>query len=431
MSLGTNEQLAMLMDINQLSYSPPIDGSLSNYRQGKKLLFNPSTYTPSQVAQLQINSGSDFISGATSYILLTCSVSATLAGEQTVGWNFPHVDGEYDGNGSAFNLFREFQISHRSGEVIDRTDQLNALVATLVEYAFDDSYRSQVAEVFGFANGDNLNGAPARTYALPLFLCSGLFAQMALIPSFLIAGARINIQLETPTTALCTNGTNPSYSITDMNLVLDSVDIYDAAKRSLLSQASNTSTQGLQFPYHSYFQLRKIVDGSSLNFDLNLSAAKTIQAIIKTRVTARINALGSNSIASEGWQYSTWRFRLGSLTMPQYEVNNPADSFLLSQVAFDGSPNLDLLNPKHVQNGVSYLDYATPDAGLADNGGNCVVAMTLEKQPILSLSGCVTNNSQLLNFTATYSTEVNRTVDAYIKHLRVANVMLDNVVIDR
>ena len=179
MSLDTNSQMAVLMDINQLSYSPPIDGSLANSRQGKKYAFTPLNYNAGGQPQIQINSGSDYVSGPTSFISIKPTV--TNAGG-VAAWN---KVGTTDGNGSAFNLIREFQLSHRSGDVLDRTDHLNSLIAELVRYAFDSSYSEKFAQVFGYSEVIDLSvltDDARKVYALPLFLLSGMFAQKALIP---------------------------------------------------------------------------------------------------------------------------------------------------------------------------------------------------------------------------------------------------------
>jgi len=418
MSLSTSEQLNILMDVNQLSYSPAIDSSLSNSRQLKRYAFSPQDYNARQQPQIQLNSGGDFISGPTSYINLDIEVTAT--GEAK--WN--KVD---DSNGSCFNIIREYQHSHKSGDVLDRTDQLNNLVAELVRYAHDSSYSEKFAQVFGYGNTDDLSVGGKKSYALPMFLFSGLFGQRALIPSFLMAGSKIKIQLETNVTALVAGNVDALYQVKNMNIVLDSIDLFDGAKRSLMLQAGNVKTQGLQYPYSSWFQLRKSESSQNLNFDLNLSAAKTIKLIVKTRLTSTLTAGAENSFVPEIYNYSNWRVRIGSQSMPQDLVQNSAYSYMITQEAFSGQPDSDILNRKDVKCGVSYNDYSTVDV----DDTAAIVAISLEKNSIVALSGEITNNCRLLNFTAQYNTMESRVVDAYILHLRVANIMLDNVVVDR
>lgn len=438
MDLSTSSQLSVLMDLNKLSYTPPVDGSICNSRQLKKLLFNPSSYSAGQPMQIVVQSGSDFISGPTSYILADIKIFGTVAGIR--GWNQFGTDG----NGSAFNIFKEVQYLHRASEVLDRTDNINALIATLVEYAFDSSFAEKFAQMFGF--GDNAsydsgtaNGVSGITYpwAFPMFLVSGLWAQKALLPSYLVAGSRFQIQLETANTAIIAqnNEVDPvvadvNYSLENVTLVLDSIDIYDAAKRDLMTQAANVSTQGLQYPYWSFFNsFKSITNGNSINFDIQLSAAKTMLAIVKTRPQDAINNRLVNSMGSETYTYRNWRFRLGSLVMPQHEVDDRVEAYLIAQQAFNSYPDLDLVDNRTVQCGIGFRRYS--DASGASNNGKAIIALTLEKTPLLNLSGQLTNNSQMLNFSTLYDAPADRQIDIWLKHLKCVNIMLDNVVVDK
>jgi hypothetical protein len=445
MSLSTNNQMQVLMDVNNLQYSPPIDGSLANTRQLKKYAYSPQVYTAGGAPQMQINSGGDFISGPTSFTIFTIVVKAFLVGTETpttAGWNKVGASSSIGANGSAFNIIREHQISHRSGDVIDRTDALNSLVAELVRYAFDSSYSEKFAKVFGYGDTSDLVARGPIVYALPMFLFSGLYAQKALIPSHLIAGARLKLQLESAKVALVSDVlTNVvTYDITDMNLVLDSIDLFDAAKKSLMEQASNTRTQGLQYPFYSWFQLRKTSSDTSLNFDINLSAAKTMILLIKSRPSNIIDeskSQVSNSMACDVYPYTRWRARIGSHTMPQHEIESSAESYIVTQEAFSANPDCDLLFPSSVNCGVGYDTYSSPtlDAGAVGSVvSTAIVAISMEKNTIVALSGELTNATRLLNFTATLNAiapGTSRVFDAYVKHLRVANSMLDNCVIDK
>jgi len=411
-SLSSKEQLSVLADVNMLRYAPSVDGSVANSRCQKRYNFTPLNYNSAQSAQIQVNSGSDYISGPTSYIVAKVNF---IADGTPVQWNTAT-----GGPGSAFNLFKEFQIAHISGDVIDRTDRLNVLVSTLVAY-MSNEYRLKMASLFDYGSAVTHANGTNRTYVFPLFLCSGLFAQKALIPAQLMAGAKIKVQLEGKATALVGNAQS-DYSISDMSLVLDSVDLFDAMKKVLMQQAANVRTQGLQYPYHSYFHLQKNESTSQLNFDINVSVAKTINLLVKERHTDEIADVTVDSMASAQYDYLKWRMRIGSHTMPDYEVDSDRESYAIALNSFGTAENDDLLSRHYNHTGVSYSEYIT------EHG---IVCQSLEKQPILALSGEPTNAARLLNFSATMAASSDRVFDAYIKHLRVANVMQNNIVIDR
>ena len=409
MSLPTDEQLSMLMEINKLSYSPSVNASMSNRRQYKSYAFQPQNLSSGQVAQINVNSGSDFISGPTSYI--ACSLT------------FPTTDSKWNqaqgGSGSAFNIWNEFQISHRSGDVLDRTDRVNVLVSSLIGYLSQD-YADNLSGIMDWGSNTDLTKDVATPYVFPLFLFSGLFAQKALIPGQLMAGSRIKIQLESKETALCVDATD--YTVSDLRIVLDSIDLFDSAKKTLIEQSANIKTSGLQYSYYSWFHLSKQESTAQLNFDINYSAAMTMNLLVKCRLTDNLASFTTNAMDSVAYPYNAWRMRLGSQVMPEFEVQNSRESYIITTNSLGTADDCDLLERNYNHCGVSYAKYKSTHG---------VVCQSLEKNPILALSGEVTNNSRLLNFTATLSGSAARTFDAYLQHLRVVNIMLDNVVVNR
>lgn len=407
MSLSSDEQTQILMDINKLTYSPVVDGSLANRRQLRKYAFQPLAYSSGQIAQHQVQSGGDYVNGPGSYIV--ADVTAV-----TTDFKWAANDGD---PGSAFNIFNEWQHSHRSGDVLDRTDRLNVLVAVLLSY-MSQTYREKIGSLVDNGVTSNVTTGAAVTYVFPLFLFSGLFAQKALIPSMLMAGSNIKIQLEDK--AIACIGATSDYKVTNMYLVLDSVSLFDGAQKVLMEQAANVKTGGLQYSYYSYFHIAKPSSDTSLNMDINYSAAKNIHLIVRNRLIDDLVA-ANNSMASDGYKYTNWRVRLGALTFPEFEVRTKRESYFITLNSFNKSHDGDLLEQCYGQTGVTYIDYV---------GKHSVVCQTLDKNPIVALSSEPTNNARLLNFSATVEAG-NRTFDAYIKHLRVVNIMMDNVVVNR
>lgn len=408
MSLSTDEQTQVLMDINKLSYSPVVDGSLANRRQLRKYAFQPLGYNSGQIAQHQVQSGGDYINGPGSYIVL--DFNPLVANSKWVE--------NADEPGSAFNIFNEWQHTHRSGDVLDRTSRLNVLVSILLNY-ISLTYRSFIGSLVDNGSAEELEVDSSYTYVYPLFLFSGLFAQKALIPSMLMAGSNIKIQLEDKALALV-GGATSDYSVSNMYLVLDSVSLFDGAQKVLMEQAANVKTGGLQFSYYSYFHLSKPDAGTSINMDINYSAAKNIHLLVKKRLTED-QVITKNSMKSAEYKYSAWRIRLGALTFPEFEVRNSRESYQIAVNSFGKSQNCDLLESSMADTGITHKQYKATDG---------VICQTLDKNPIVALSSEPTNNARLLNFSGTV-TAANRSYDAYIKHLRVVNIMMDNVVVNR
>jgi len=234
------------------------------------------------------------------------------------------------------------------------------------------------------------------------------------------------MQFEDKLTAMVHSAGNlvGDYKVTNMYLVLHSSQLFDVGLKQLLSQAANVRTQGLQFPYYSWFHLATQESSANLNFDINYSAAKSQILLIKARTTANLTTKNLDSMASKNYDYSKWRMRIGALTMPEYEIDAARESYCVTVQSMGEAQDCDLNQKNYNKTGASYAEYA---------GSHAIVAQSLEKSTITSLnSGTVTNNSMLLNFTAVLNTfGAAVTYDAYLRHLRVCNAMLDNVVVDR
>ena len=186
---GVVSQMGQLLQLNKLSYSAPMDGNLTQKRQYKKYNFTPLIYEGSGAPQIQINSGSDFCWGPGSAIVV--KVQATTAA------NVPSVGASF-GVGSAYNLFSEFELQHRSGDTLDKVRNVDSLVQTLTLWQNGSDF-TRYGEVYGIGD-DTLQ--TEKTFVLPLSLFSGFFAQNAMIPSHLLAGSRMTLQLSAVAQAL-------------------------------------------------------------------------------------------------------------------------------------------------------------------------------------------------------------------------------------
>jgi len=400
-------QMGMLLSVNSLTYAPPIDGSLVNDRQYKAYNFQPLNYTGLTGApSIVINSGDDYVWGPTSYVRMriTSSLSTTSFAS------------------SAYDLFREFEINHRSGDLLDRSTNVNALIQELLRFQEGRGYGSTdgYAGVFGSgASSADLNAGV--DVILPLSFFSGLFAQRTLIPSSLLSGSKIKLQWESLVKAVIDSAGTPVLTISDMTLVLDSFELMDSAKKALLQQQANVKTQGLQFSYSSWVNTNKTFSTTAYDLDVNLSAAKTMLVLVKTRTTADLAGQTEDSMTAEAYPYVSWRLRLGSETQPQHEVKTSAEAYILTQSAFSNvhCDDINARKPAHVETG--YGDYKA----------SSVVCVDMERSQILSLSGRPTNNSRLINYNGSFSASTSRQMDVWVQILKVCNVMVDNVVVDK
>lgn len=422
----SRDDVEFLMDANKFTYRKPLDSSLISTRQMRKYNFTPTNYIVKAggdtQAEVVINSGSDYVSGPNSYITLTVQAQA-LGGGAAAGSKFSNVgtDGQ-----TGFNLFKACELIHRSGDQVDYVRELNALVQTLLKYENDDTFSGYTQ-----AMGNNLDiGTNPVDIILPLRYFSGLFAQEALIPSNLIGGMRMRLEFEDILKVLSGGNNNPvQIKITNMAIVLDSLVPIDDVQAELRDAQANVKTQGLQYSYYSYYNIKKPVTSTEIDFNLNFSAGKVMSVILKSRETENGGqtpiAVDKDNIGGEQYPYSRIQARLGSLTFPQHELTSKAEAYTLTLRAFDALDCPDVIDPKKAAIGVSYIDYV-------GEAGACVVAWDMERSSVLKLSGELTNNSRLLTITGSVAVaKATRVLSCWVKHFRVVNVQLDNVTVDR
>ena len=105
-----------LVAVNNLRYELPPDLSVVVSRTMHSHFFHTNSYTSGQRMVAQLNSGSAYIDPQNSYLTFDLKVASAL--ETTVTW----------GNGSAANLFKDVSVIARSGDELERTDQVWSVI---------------------------------------------------------------------------------------------------------------------------------------------------------------------------------------------------------------------------------------------------------------------------------------------------------------
>jgi hypothetical protein len=395
-----------LREVNRLVYLKPDNGALVDKRTLKSYNFSSSSYAPGQTAQCIINSGGDAIWGPTSYLRV----------------QFTKDDGVI-GTGSLLNIFKNVRLTHRSGEVLEYIQTANLLGKIKLFYGMHRDAAEKMEEILAVEDA-------AQTYVrcVPLHMLLGVFGeQQQYVPPGFLAGAKLEIDLEENALALI--GAGKAYSDVRMNVVLDSAQVYDSVQKQLLDEQADVSKSGLQFSYSTWFNTSGNFAADSVNFDVQQSASITQKVCATVRATANlVNA--QDSFKTEATATAI-QWRLGSQYFPQQalaigtQVGDKSEAYLHSLVAWDASP-------------LQYAGMSASGQGalakLADwTAGKLIPAysQTMEKSSTgLQLTGEPTNNSRILNLEMTKTAVADR-VDVFLQYLRVANIMGDNVVVDR
>ena len=404
-------------DMNKLVYETPINPSVINKRTYKEYNFSNSSYEPGQTMQAIINSGGDAIWGPSSYINL--KVKRNTANSQ--------LGGKVDG--TAYGLFKNVRLTHRSGEVLEDIRDIDKLACLHLHWATSLEDFEKNKQIMGNA----VPGQSDLNCMLPLKHMLGCFSRTdQYLPPGFLAGAKLEFDLNTNARALVGDA-GCTYQIASCQLVLDSADVYDSIKKDLLDEQMDVKKSGLQFSYPTYFS-SVLSNGAvtALNIDIQRSASVTMMALIASQLKTvdTLDTVSPNDFNS--YTITDWQFRLGSEYMPkQRTVSSEEESFLLTTQAFDGMPHQ---NDRSYMNSTGIPFFAPNGVSSYANGNQddnrSVLAVSLEKSAAgLALTGEPTNNSRVLNFSAG-SSQADSNVYAFLKYLRVANIMGDNVVVD-
>lgn len=388
-----------LREINHLVYLRPSNGALIDKRTTKSYNFSNASYEPGANMQCIINSGGDFIWGPSSYLRVELNRTGGSA------------------DASILNCFKSIRLTHRSGEVLEYIQDYNVLGNIMRSYMVSLEDNVKVESLIDISTAAN-----NIVCCVPMWMLLGVFSsQEAFIPGGFLAGAKLEIELESNDIALI----NASYSDVRPTIVLDSAQVYDSVQKQLLEEQADVAGSGLQFTYSTYFSTANNFNGPNVNFDVQQSASITECVFATVR---EVDDLAGDKDSFKFLAKSErYQFRLGSQYFPQQPINSTAaeqvEPYMQTLVTFESAPHQYMGSPANA-GGTS----VNIDAFLLNRA---VYSTTLEKSASgLSLTGEPTNNSRILNLEMTKA-NANHRVNIFLKYLRVANVMGSNLVVDR
>lgn len=405
--MQADEQAVMaLRTVNRLTYAPPHYSSLIEKRTTKSYNFNNASYAGGSTAQCIINSGKDALWGPNCYLRVALTKSK--------------VETEFSGN-TILAIFKRIRLTHRSGEVLEYIPDVGLLahIRRLYELSLDE--RGKLDSLITVKAGANtLN----QVLVVPLWLLLGVFnVRTNYIPPGFLAGSKLEIDLADNKEAVKAAGT---YEVS-MTINLESSQIWDGAMKQLLDQEASVDTSGLQFNYSTWFASNNAA-GTNVNFDVQHAASITEKVIHAYRTTANFTDEGKDSFELN--PVSRAQVRLASDYYPQQPLDlsvSQSEAYQHALVAFDGAPKQYLGSNSNGGVSVSLADWSSA----TDTSLGPVYAQTLEMSSVgIAFTGDKTNNSRQLRIEVEKPAAGTR-IDVFLQYIRIANVMGDNLVVDR
>jgi len=429
-----------LREVNRMMYLRPDNGSLVDKRTHKDYNFSNLTYKAGANAQAIIQSGADGVWGPSSFLKFDIKLTGNAADTYTIK------------NGTlGTNLIESARLTHRSGEIIEFIDKYNNLANVLLNWDNDSSeftkLESQLNSGSTVAAADQVvtktwtipAGSTEKVVSVvvPLWMIFGCFDNKEqYIPPNFLAGAKMELKLASLATVFVSVAANdPSLEVSP-SVVLDSAKVYDSVAAQILDQQADVERSGLQFTYSTWFNNSTTSSVSQVNVDIQQSASITEKVIAIFRDDDAVTSPATKDSFAGLPIAQNYQWRLGSQYYPQARVSlagGQGEAYQHSLIAWNSAPN-------------QYLGFKSD--------GNCSVdlrrfsllandvaphyATTLEKSAVgLTLTGEPTNNSRSLNFSAGLPALGDENIPAkidvqiYLKYCRIANIMGENLVVDR
>ena len=398
-----------LIRVNGLSYRMPSNMSVVVSRNMKRSFANLDSYKSGGKVIITWNSGSEYVSGLNSYL----TFDAKTVGAGSTGSL---------GSGSAINFIESVTVNSLQGTEVDRVEGTNIYRRDVDRYTYSQDYINNVGSVMGYGSTERkadgttepvIISTVAQRFCIPLSKICGLCNTSVLLPSMLAGGLRFEIKLAPLGTALMGGVTPPTeYELTNVNMQLDSYQMADSIQKRLMMEAAST---GLEFFYETYDRTRHNITGDKANITVRKAVSRALSAHAKTRLTANTADLTVDSMASETNKVKSMFWRLGSLNFPNSRLLSKVEQYYYAQYSFGK-----FVHPQN-SNSISLTDF---------QGTEGIVAATLERSSVLSLSGLPVNNSRTLQLELDYDdAAAPRDIDVFMNYLQLARVFPNNVLV--
>jgi len=204
-----------MMQLNDLVYTLNPDLSVVVNRTHKTQFPQTQDYTSKQTTIFIVNSGSDFVDPARSYLAIDIVVpefkmtnpqapgSASYVTVESLNYQNIYQNHYFGPNGSVLNLIDSVVVSSRSGDELSRVSDYAQLMAIQLPLIFGRDWIDSIGSNLGM--GSYL-GAPnpdadipyneqrTQRFCIPLYLLSPFFNYGRLMPSAIMSGLRIEIR---------------------------------------------------------------------------------------------------------------------------------------------------------------------------------------------------------------------------------------------
>ena len=419
--------------VNNLVYEMPSALSLAISRTYTLNYPQRSTYPLSRNTTVVFdwNTGNGFIDPSNSFfkfklVVETPTVPAPVGAVPTFG------------ESSALNLIHESRIRSRSGVELDRTENLNVYNKYRIDYDKTQQWKDTVGKSFYVEGGAsyplfNTANTSQPEICIPLCEMCPFFRPLKagqLLPPQLVSGLRIELSLESIEKAFVDTigwfGVNAKITLEDIHMSLDTVMMSDETSKLLNLESSNT---GLEWVYNRVYNYSNtFVSPSNFTLQMSKAVSQAVHTFAVLQDNAAIDSILVDSFVSEEYKVKNWQYRLGAQYYPHIPVvtDTTATTLIKGNESYVlALASCDKLRKNYQESSVTFSDFSTDKS---------ILAVSLEKNQSLSISGLPSNNSRQLELLCTRNNTADAPgskidVNSFLTYVSVAKAFIDNVAV--
>ena len=438
----TSNDMSKLLTVNKLKYQLPSNLNIVERRQNKVSFADQNSYLSQAGSEVVIRftASTDYVYGPNSFLTFdieTTPVAGGTSGE--IGFQ----------NETAMSLFSRVLYEDRSGAELIRNDRLNAYCAQVGPWKYTKNAvtPAMAGKFLGDEKATRTNPATFGTHGseenydttsdklsvvIPLRHFLGIYNRETLVPSMLVSGSLLRLQLAPALEALTIIGVGDrvpaSYTISNPRVVLDSMALAPVVQKNLMEQTQQSG--GLDFSYTTaYYQSGNPGSNPAFNLQINKAVSRCSKLFWSSRATSTEAKVSNSNHGTEKLAVNKLDYRLGDLYFPQRVINVIGSPQKNGSELYQNS--LQSMNRMRTDENAPWITKnifccsgvpldATPANN--DNKGYATHVQSFEMSSALEYSGLAINNSRTLEARIGFTTPVvgDRTIDAWVEYVKLA-----------
>lgn len=393
---------SQILATNGLRYKMPMPLSTTMVRTFKRQYSQKQSYDSGETIVFDLN-----VSGQ-----VDCECSYFT-------FKFKCLDSANAGVAAAFSrngflsLIREIKISSKNGIELERIQHLNQYAQYWIPANNSAIETARTALLTGYETSYTAaQSAQGVRSVIPLSWISGIFrphVKNQKIPSMLLAGARIEITLESVARAVTTGGTPSKFIVEGPTLVMMEHACNDNTLKILTQESSQN---GLEYVYDRVFTSYDESDSAIVNLQIKKAVSQATSVITTITVPGNANSQNAASfnsvdVANTPALFSKFNYRHASNYYPHQALDNTGESFNIQDCV-----NVD-------DNSITFNDFQTQ---------NFNVSTPLKTEHSISSSGLAVNNSASISLEYEGNT-TNKTYYTFLVYTCLARAFLNQITV--